>query len=190
MEQQRGVCSLSYRVLHRNGGFLENPFSHMEKRRGHNILSLSSGIDEVGSLRWTLVLWAILLKVIVIVSLLKSVKSVGKLMIFATFFPPLIGLAMLIQAFTQKGAKDGLLFLITPDFTKLADSKVWIEASFMAFYSVGPGWGGVLMMGSHMKFHSNCLSCEGQVNFFLGCQTCENHGNHFGGHQSRVIGLA
>ncbi|XP_060083067.1 sodium- and chloride-dependent glycine transporter 2-like [Ylistrum balloti] len=123
----------------------------------NNILSLSDGIEEVGSLRWSLVFWAFLLKVIVVISLLKSVKTVGKLMLFATFFPPLLGLAMLIQALSQDGATDGLIFLITPDFTKLTDSKVWIEASFMAFYSVGPGWGGVLVMGSHMKFHSNCL---------------------------------
>ncbi|XP_021352096.1 sodium- and chloride-dependent glycine transporter 1-like [Mizuhopecten yessoensis] len=27
----------------------------------------------------------------------------------------------------------------------------------MAFYSLGPSWGGVMMMGSHMKFHTNCL---------------------------------
>ncbi|XP_033736055.1 sodium- and chloride-dependent glycine transporter 2-like [Pecten maximus] len=123
----------------------------------HNILSLSGGIDEVGSLRWTLVLWTILLKVIVIIGLLKSVKTIGKLMLVTTFFPPLIGLAMLIQALSQNGAKDGLLYLITPDFTKLATSKVWIESTFMAFYSLGPGWGGVMVMGSHMKFHKNCL---------------------------------
>ncbi|XP_021348104.1 sodium-dependent proline transporter-like [Mizuhopecten yessoensis] len=122
----------------------------------HNILSLSSGVEEVGSLRWRLVLWTIIINIIIIACLLKSVKSVGKLMLLTTIFPPLVGLAMLIQALTQNGAKDGLLFLITPDFTKLADSKVWIEASFMAFYSLGPGWGGILMMGSHMKFHSNC----------------------------------
>ncbi|XP_033736054.1 sodium- and chloride-dependent glycine transporter 2-like [Pecten maximus] len=123
----------------------------------YNILSLSSGIDEVGYLRWTLVLWAILLKVIIVISLLKSVKTVGKLMLVTTFLPLLIGLAMLIQTFSYEGVQDGILFLITPDFTKLADSRVWIEAVFMAFYSLGPGWGGVMMMGSHMKFHNKCL---------------------------------
>ncbi|XP_069117878.1 sodium- and chloride-dependent GABA transporter 2-like [Argopecten irradians] len=123
----------------------------------YNILSLSKGIDDVGYLRWRLVLWGIVLKVFVILCLLKSVKTLGKVMLFSTFLPPLIGLAMMIQAFTQTGAKDGLLFLITPDFHKLYDSKVWMEATFMAFYSLGPGWGGVMMMGSHMKFHSNCL---------------------------------
>ncbi|XP_060083048.1 sodium- and chloride-dependent betaine transporter-like [Ylistrum balloti] len=123
----------------------------------HNILSLSGGINEIGSLRWSLVLWAILLKVIVIISLLKSVKTVGKLMLLTTFFPPLLGLAMLIQATTQNGAREGLLFLFKPDFARLAESRVWMEASFMAFYALGPGWGGVIVMGSHVKFHSNCL---------------------------------
>ncbi|XP_033736057.1 sodium- and chloride-dependent GABA transporter 2-like [Pecten maximus] len=123
----------------------------------NNILSMTDGIGEVGYLRWRLVIWGIVLKIIVIICLLKSVKTLGKVMLFSTFLPPLIGLAMLIQSFTQTGAKDGLLFLITPDFNKLSDSKVWMEATFMAFYSLGPGWGGVMMMGSHMKFHTNCL---------------------------------
>ncbi|XP_060083068.1 sodium- and chloride-dependent glycine transporter 1-like [Ylistrum balloti] len=123
----------------------------------NNILLLSGSIDEVGSVRWFLVMWAIIMKIIVVLSLLKSVKTIGKLMLFTTALPPLLGLAMLIQAFTQNGAADGLLFLITPDFTKLINSKVWIEATFMAFYSLGPGWGGIMMMGSHTKYHTNCL---------------------------------
>ncbi|XP_069119259.1 sodium- and chloride-dependent glycine transporter 1-like [Argopecten irradians] len=42
----------------------------------------------------------------------------------------------------------------------------------MAFYSLGPGWGGVMMMGSHSKFHNNCLrdvfiSIVGDASFAL-----------------------
>ncbi|XP_069117884.1 sodium- and chloride-dependent glycine transporter 2-like isoform X2 [Argopecten irradians] len=123
----------------------------------NNILSLSDGIEDVGYLRWNLVLWAIVIKTIIVIALLKSVKTIGKMMLVTTFLPLLIGLAMFIQSCTYSGVKEGILFLITPDFTKLSESRIWIEASFMAFYSLGPGWGGVMVMGSHMKFHNKCL---------------------------------
>ncbi|XP_033746967.1 sodium-dependent dopamine transporter-like [Pecten maximus] len=34
---------------------------------------------------------------------------------------------------------------------------LWIEASFQTFLTLGPGWGGLMMMGAHNKFRTNSL---------------------------------
>jgi len=35
--------------------------------------------------------------------------------------------------------------------------QVWIEAALQVFYSLGPGWGGIITMASYNKFNNNCL---------------------------------
>lgn len=50
----------------------------------------------------------------------------------------------------------GIKFYITPNFTYLAQPQTWATAAFQVFYSLGPGWGGLITMGSYNKFHNNC----------------------------------
>ena len=33
----------------------------------------------------------------------------------------------------------------------------WVEAALQVFYSLGPGWGGIITMASYNKFNNNCL---------------------------------
>lgn len=44
----------------------------------HKVLELSSGIDEIGEFRWTICIYSLVYRILVIVVVIKSVKSIGK----------------------------------------------------------------------------------------------------------------
>ncbi|CAG0895524.1 unnamed protein product [Darwinula stevensoni] len=131
----------------------------------HNyILEISEGIEDPGPLVWKLVLCVLLSWFIVFLCISRGVQSVGKVVYFTATFPFLMLFALLIRGVTLPGAVDGILFYITPKWEKLLDFsfppslvhiQVWSDAAVQIFYSLGPGWGGLITMASYNKFNNN-----------------------------------
>ncbi|CAG0895521.1 unnamed protein product [Darwinula stevensoni] len=122
----------------------------------HNyILEISEGIEDPGPLVWKLVLCVLLSWFIVFLCISRGVQSVGKVVYFTATFPFLMLFALLIRGVTLPGAVDGILFYITPKWEKLLDFSVWSDAAVQIFYSLGPGWGGLITMASYNKFNNN-----------------------------------
>ncbi len=71
-------------------------------------------------------------------------------------FPHVILLVLLVRALTLKGAFDGLLFFLTPQWQKLLDGRVWGDAAIQVLFSLGCGWGVLTTLSSYNRFHSNC----------------------------------
>ena len=47
--------------------------------------------------------------------------------------------------------------LYVEDLLPLFVYQVWVEAALQMFYSLGPSWGGLVVMASYNKFNNNCL---------------------------------
>ncbi|OWF56869.1 sodium- and chloride-dependent glycine transporter 1-like [Mizuhopecten yessoensis] len=131
--------------------------SSVEEFWNYKILDMSSGIDDIGRLNWKYLLYLLACHVIIWLSLFKSVKSIGKMMYVTAISPMVLTFIIWIRALTLPGATNGMAYFITPDFNRLAYPEVWIEAAFMAFYTLGPAWGGLAMFGSHNRFSDNCF---------------------------------
>lgn len=77
-----------------------------------------------------------------------GIEKASKIMI-----PALFGMLIIaaIRALTLPGAEKGLEFLFNPDFSKLADPKIWLNAFTQAAWSTGAGWGFMVVYGSYQK---------------------------------------
>ncbi|KAF5296090.1 hypothetical protein FQA39_LY02724 [Lamprigera yunnana] len=122
----------------------------------HNkILQISSGIDHVGSIVWPLFFCNFIAWFVVYLCIMNGVKSVGKVVYFTATFPFVILFILLIRGVTLPGAWDGIYFYLFPQWHQLTNLKVWADAAVQIFFSLGPGWGGIISMASYNNFHNN-----------------------------------
>uniref|UniRef100_UPI00358FD8A5 sodium-dependent serotonin transporter-like n=1 Tax=Myxine glutinosa TaxID=7769 RepID=UPI00358FD8A5 len=123
-----------------------------------NVLEIrnSSGLGNVGGIKWQLVLCILLIFIIVYFSLWKGVKTSGKVVWVTATFPYVVLIVLLIRGATLPGAWQGILFYLTPDWSKLLHTGVWVDAATQVFFSLGPGFGVLLALSSYNKFHNNC----------------------------------
>nr|XP_022311573.1 sodium-dependent proline transporter-like isoform X2 [Crassostrea virginica] len=137
-------------------GNVSDSTTSLEEFWFHRVLTLSSGLHDVGGLNWRLTLCFLAAWIVVCLCLIKGVKSLGKVVYVTATLPYLLLTVILIKGLTLPGATDGILFYIRPDFNKLANLQVWLEAGLQVFYSLGPAWGPLITMASYNKFHNNC----------------------------------
>ncbi|KAM3962696.1 sodium-dependent proline transporter [Aphomia sociella] len=129
----------------------EDEFFHIR------LLRMSSSISNIGGIVWPVFYCNVLCWFIVYLCICNGVKSVGKIVYFTVFFPYVVLFALLIRGVTLPGAWKGILFYILPDWKQLENPKVWADAATQIFYSLGPGWGGLVSMASFNQFNYNNL---------------------------------
>uniref|UniRef100_A0AAX7TS74 Transporter n=1 Tax=Astatotilapia calliptera TaxID=8154 RepID=A0AAX7TS74_ASTCA len=83
----------------------------------HNVLGISSGIDEIGPIKWDLALCLLLVWVICFFCIWKGVKSTGKVVYITATFPFVMLIVLLIRGVTLPGATAGIKFYLYPDLT-------------------------------------------------------------------------
>jgi SNF family Na+-dependent transporter len=63
---------------------------------------------------------------VVYLCVMKGIKSSGKVMYITATFPYLVTTIFLFRSATLEGAVDGLIYMFTPDLTRLYDPEVWL----------------------------------------------------------------
>lgn len=123
----------------------------------NRLLEKTDGIEEAGGLRWELFGCLVAAWVIVYSSIFKGIKSSGKVVYFTAIFPYFILFSLLINNVQLPGAKNGILYFVTPHWSKLFEVKVWVNAAAQVFNSLGIAFGSMISMASYNKFNSNIL---------------------------------
>ncbi|XP_033746296.1 sodium-dependent proline transporter-like [Pecten maximus] len=121
------------------------------------VLGISSGIDDMGPPRWQLALSLFAAWLLCFLCLIKGIKTTGKVVYFTALFPYVVLIILFIRGVTLPNASEGIYFYIVPKFDKLLDAKVWRDGAVQVFYSLGPGWGGLIALSSYNRFHNNIL---------------------------------
>ncbi|XP_060078471.1 sodium- and chloride-dependent neutral and basic amino acid transporter B(0+)-like [Ylistrum balloti] len=111
--------------------------------------------DNIGAPLWKLALCLLMSWIIVVLCLIKGVKSSGKVVYFTATFPYVILLILLVRGATLDGAIDGVIYFIVPKWEKLLDVNVWVAAAGQMFFSLSVSFGGIIMFGSYNKFSNN-----------------------------------
>ncbi|XP_025111311.1 sodium- and chloride-dependent glycine transporter 1-like isoform X2 [Pomacea canaliculata] len=120
-------------------------------------LDSSGNIDRPGNLNWKMMLCNLFGWVIVFLVLCRGIKSLGKVVYFTTTVPYIIMTILLIRGVTLDGALTGILFYLTPDFSRLSDASVWSDAAVQIFFSLSACQGGLIAMSSYNRFDNNIL---------------------------------
>ncbi|XP_067652418.1 sodium- and chloride-dependent glycine transporter 1-like [Haliotis asinina] len=132
-------------------GIFTNAFGHTstEEFWQYKVLVISSSLNNMGSLQPHLVICWFLTCVSMFLCLMKGVKSLGKVVYVTATMPYVLLTTLLVRASMMPGAADGISFYLTPDFMRLQNAQVWLEALLHVFYSSGPAWGSLIVIASH-----------------------------------------
>eukprot|EP00929_Paragymnodinium_shiwhaense_P095087 TRINITY_DN5604_c0_g1_i2.p1 TRINITY_DN5604_c0_g1~~TRINITY_DN5604_c0_g1_i2.p1 ORF type:complete len:638 (+),score=147.03 TRINITY_DN5604_c0_g1_i2:94-2007(+) len=115
------------------------------------VLEQSSGLDELGGLRWGLVGCLVAAWVLVYFIIWKGVASSGKVVYCTALFPYVALAAFFIRAITLPNAMEGIKFFLEPDLDKLFTADIWLRAVTQIFYSLGVGFGSLIAFSSYNK---------------------------------------
>ncbi|XP_074653910.1 sodium- and chloride-dependent glycine transporter 2-like [Tubulanus polymorphus] len=160
------TAASSFRIIHHgndsflpsntsNTSVLGKPMSSGEEFWQYNVLELTDDIGNLGGFRWELVVCLFVSWIVVFLCLFKGVRSSGKVVYVTATAPFLFLIALFVRGVTLPGSYDGIMFYITPDWSKLLSFRIWSEACLQIFYSLGASWGGLVTMASYNKFNHN-----------------------------------
>ena len=130
---------------------------------------------NLGGLQWELVGCLLVAWVMVCLTLIKGVKSSGKVVYFTAVFPYVVLGILLFRALSLDGAMEGITWYLTPNPEIMLNHEVWEKAATQIFYSLCIGLGGLITLSSYNKFDNNChrdamviVMCNACTSFFSG----------------------
>ncbi|XP_034255011.1 sodium-dependent proline transporter-like isoform X1 [Thrips palmi] len=120
-----------------------------------HVLHLSDGIENMGPVKGDLAACLLFSWCIVVMCLVKGIKTSGKVVYFAATFPYVILFTLLITGLCQEGAWSGVAYFLMPTWNKLLDIQVWQAAAGQMFFSLSVSMGGLIMYSSYNDFRNN-----------------------------------
>ncbi|CAB3224193.1 unnamed protein product [Arctia plantaginis] len=108
--------------------------------------------DGIGTPLWHLALCLFLGWISVFLINVRGIKTSGKVSYFLALFPYVILVILLIRSVTLPGASKGILFFITPVWSRIMELKVWYAAVTQAFFSLSICSGALIVFSSYNRF--------------------------------------
>ncbi|NXS40919.1 S6A15 protein, partial [Balaeniceps rex] len=87
--------------------------------------------------------------VLVGASLLKGIKSSGKVLYVSTLFPYIVLFCLLVRGLLLEGAPEGIRIMFTPKVSAWGTGQAWRQAATQVFFALGLGFGSVIAYASY-----------------------------------------
>ncbi|KAL5022464.1 hypothetical protein ScPMuIL_001619 [Solemya velum] len=167
-------------------------------------LNISPSVEVAGDLNWWIIVSLLCAWVIVYLCMVKGITSSGKVVYVTATFPYLVLIIFFFRGVTLEGFHHGLYHLFVPEFSRLADPQVWLDAATQIFFSLGLAFGGLIAFSSYNPVRNNCyrdailvsvVNCgtslfAGIVVFsILGHKATVAHENCLSGRNSELVAL-
>ncbi|KAF5888655.1 sodium- and chloride-dependent creatine transporter 1, partial [Clarias magur] len=135
---------------------LENSTSPIIEFWENKVLQISDGLDSPGQINWEMTLCLMAVWVFVYFRVWKGVKSTGKIAYFTVVFRSIILIIFLVRTAVLPGAYDGIVYYLKPDWSKIREAQVWIDAGTQVLFTHAIGIGVLTGLGSYNRFNNNC----------------------------------
>ena len=122
-----------------------------------NVLNLSENMENIGTIQPHLALSLFVSWIIVYICIIRGIKWTSKIVWFTGIFPYVMIAILFIRGVTLKGAWNGIVYYLKPDFSKLTLGSVWLDAGTQIMYSMSLGDGNIITIGSYNNFHDNSI---------------------------------
>lgn len=120
-------------------------------------LDVSPNVDTAQQFNWRIALCLFIAWILCYLCMIKGIASSGKVVYVTAPFPYVVLVIFFFRGMTLPGMKDGVAHLFTPQWSKLADPVVWLEAGTQIFFSMGLAFGGLIAFSSYNPVHNNCF---------------------------------
>ncbi|XP_041376722.1 sodium-dependent neutral amino acid transporter B(0)AT3-like [Gigantopelta aegis] len=120
-------------------------------------LNTAPDVESPSYLNWKMVVGLIGAWSIVYMCMIKGIKSSGKVVYFTATFPYVVLVIFFFRGITLRGFEKGIQHLFVPEWEKLKDPAVWLDAATQIFYSFGLAFGCLIALASYNPVRSNFL---------------------------------
>ena len=121
------------------------------------VLEKSSGIEDMGGVKWDLFGCFVLSWLICYLGIFKGVKSVGKVAYVTVIMPYVLLVTLLVASCQLPGAVHGIVYFLKPQWSKIASIDVWVKAAAQNFMSIGIAFGAMIAFSSYNKRKGHLL---------------------------------
>jgi len=136
----------------------------------YKALEIGDSIDDHSGINWKICLCLLLAWTVTSLCMIRGIQTTGKVVYFTATFPYLVLLIFVIRGLILPGCGDGLKHLFVPDWSKLSDPIVWMEAAAQIFFSLSLAFGGLIAYASYNDVHNNTLK-DSLIISFTNCGT-------------------
>ncbi len=121
-------------------------------------LNHSNNLGDVFSINRTILVGLALSWAMIIFSIWKGAQTVGKVVYLTVPLPWICLVIFVIKGLTLPGAEDGIAYYLTPNFSRLLDTKVWLAAYSQVFFSLSIGFGVMIAYASFLPEKSDIVN--------------------------------
>uniref|UniRef100_A0A4W3GJ54 Sodium- and chloride-dependent GABA transporter 2-like n=2 Tax=Callorhinchus milii TaxID=7868 RepID=A0A4W3GJ54_CALMI len=122
----------------------------------NRVLKVSSGIEKIGTINWTLALSLLAAWTICYFCIWKGIKTISKVVYVTATFPYVMLIIILIRSVLLPGAADGIKYYLYPQWSSLFYPHVWFEAGRHVIFSFGLALCSLKAMSSYNHWNNNC----------------------------------
>lgn len=137
--------------------------SVMNRFEGRTPGEIAANFDSFVASGWRPILWTLVFigatAFIILSGIEKGIERYNKILMPVLF---LLLAGMAINAMTLDGAREGIAFLLRPDFSKITGTTI-LEALGQSFFSMSLGMGCMITYGSYLRKNENVLRIGGMV---------------------------